>query len=142
MDQFLKSDIVRHFQELQKNFLQCFYGETINCDWVRNPFSCSTSPLTGKTMEKFIELSKDGNLKLLFTNQLPSKFWINIHNAYPTLARKALKKLLAFATTYLCETGFSHSVSAKTKHRSRLAKRICIFSCIADVPAQKILGGQ
>ena len=66
-------------------------------------------------MEKIIELSSDGNLKLQFTNQPLSKFWINVQNAYTTLAREALKKLLAFATTYLCETGFSHYVLTKTK---------------------------
>ena len=61
-------------------------------------------------MEEFIDFSSDGNLKLQFTNQPPSKFWINVQNAYTTLAREALKKLLAFATTYLCETGFLHYV--------------------------------
>ena len=65
--------------------------------------------------EEFIELSSDDNFKLQFTNQPPSKFWINVQNAYTTLARKALKKLLAFATTYLREIGFSHYVLTKNK---------------------------
>ena len=90
-----------------------------NCDWVRNPFSCSTAPFTGKTMEEFIELSSDGNLKLQFTSHLSSKFWLSVQE-YPTLAREALKKLLPFSTTYLCETGFSRYVSTKIKYRNRL----------------------
>ena len=72
-------------------------------------------------MEEFIELSSDANLKLQFIKQLPSKFWINVQNAYTTLARKALKKLLAFATTYLCETG-SHTMCQKL---SRLIEQGC-----------------
>ena len=71
-------------------------------------------------MEKFIQLSSNGNLKLQFTNQPPRKFWINVQNLYPTLAREALKKLLPFATAYLCETEFSHYVLSKTKYTSRL----------------------
>ena len=66
-------------------------------------------------MEEFIELSSDDNLKLQFTNQPLSKFWINIQNAYTTLAREFLNKFLAFATTYLCAKGFSHYVLTKTK---------------------------
>ena len=91
-----------------------------NCTWVRNPFSCSTAPFTGKTMEKFIELSSDCNLKLQFTSHILSKFWLSLQKEYPTLAREALKKLLPFATTHLCETGFSRYVSTKTKYRNRL----------------------
>ena len=91
-----------------------------NYDWVRNPFSCSTAPFTGKIMEEFIELSSDGNLKLQFTSHLSSKFWLSVQKEYPTLAREALKKLLPFATIYLCETGFSRYVSTKTKYRNRL----------------------
>ena len=61
------------------------------------------------------------NLKLHFTSQLPSKFWINVQNVFPTLAREAQKKHLPFATTCRRETGFSHYISTKTKYRSRLA---------------------
>ena len=69
MDQFVKCHVVRHLQELKKIFLQHFPEETITCDWVCNLFSCLTAPFTGKTMEKIIELSSDGNLKLQFINQ-------------------------------------------------------------------------
>ena len=60
------------------------------------------------------------NLKLQFTKQPTSKFWINVSNTFFTLAREAQKKRLPFAAIYRCETGFSYYVSTKTKHRSRL----------------------
>ena len=78
IDQSVKSDIVRHLQELQNSFLLYFPKGMFNCDWVRNPFSCSTARFTGKTMEEFIELSSDGNLKLQFTSHLSSKFWLSV----------------------------------------------------------------
>ena len=71
-------------------------------------------------LEDFIELSSDGNLKLQFASHLSSKFWLSVQKEYPTLAREALKKLLPFATTYLCETGSSRYVSTKTKYGNRL----------------------
>jgi len=40
--------------------------------------------------------------------------------AYPVLAKQALRVLMAFATTYLCEAGFSALTAVKTKYRQRL----------------------
>ena len=71
-------------------------------------------------MEEAIELSSDGNLQLQFASHLSCKFWLSVQKEYPTLASSALKKLLPFATTYLCEIGFSRYVSTKTKYRNRL----------------------
>lgn len=39
---------------------------------------------------------------------------------YPELAREALKLLVPFATSYLCELTFSSMVNIKTKKRNRL----------------------
>ena len=39
---------------------------------------------------------------------------------FPQLAESALNILVPFATTYLCESGFSTLVSIKTKPRNRL----------------------
>ena len=74
MEKFMKSNIVLHLQELKKTFLKFFSEAKINGNWVCNPFSCPTAPVTGKTMVEFIKLSSNGNLKLHFTNQPPSKF--------------------------------------------------------------------
>ena len=34
-------------------------------------------------------------------------FWIKVKAEYPEIATKALKSLLPFPTSYLCEAGFS-----------------------------------
>ena len=39
---------------------------------------------------------------------------------FPQLVKSALKILVSFATTHLCETGFSTLVSIKTEARNRL----------------------
>ena len=72
MDQFGKNDIVQQLQELQETFFRYFPEETTNCNWVRTHSVVRVL----HSSEKSIELSSDGNLKLQFTNQSPSKFWI------------------------------------------------------------------
>jgi len=47
-------------------------------------------------------------------------FWMKVLPEYPDLAIKALKTLLPFPTSYLCESGFSVMAATKTKSRNRL----------------------
>jgi len=48
------------------------------------------------------------------------EFWCSSKDEYPQLSQKAVFAFLLFATTYMCETGFSTYVSTKTKYRNRL----------------------
>jgi len=66
-------------------------------------------------------LYSDKGLEQIFnSNKNISKFWIKIQYEYPTLTEKALKKLIPFSTTYLCEVGFSTMSTIKTKSRNKL----------------------
>jgi len=47
-------------------------------------------------------------------------FWMKVLPEYPDLAKKALKTLLPFPTSCLCESGFSVMAATKTKPRNRL----------------------
>lgn len=49
------------------------------------------------------------------------------------MSQKAVKILIPFATTYLCETGFSALAAIKSKYRSRLniAKEVRV--AISDI---------
>ena len=82
-------------------------------------------------MEKFIELSSD--VEVGIHESTLSKFWMNVQNAYPTLAREVLKKLLPVVITYLCKTAFLHYVSTKTKYRSRLDAEADVYIQLSSI---------
>ena len=85
--------------------------DTSDYEWIRNPFgNNSTSTLSTADQEQLIDLSCDGSLK----------FWLQDKDEYPALSTKAIDILLRFATSYLCESGFSSVTVLKTKCRSRL----------------------
>ncbi|XP_060858935.1 zinc finger MYM-type protein 6-like [Metopolophium dirhodum] len=93
-----------------------------NCNWVINPFVQSDQNILSLTNEeKLIELSADVGLHEIFrSNKNIGQFWIKVQNEYPSLAEEALKLLIPFSTTYLCENGFSTLTTIKNKTRNRL----------------------
>lgn len=91
-----------------------------NYNWVINPFVISEQSILSLTNEEeLIELSSDVSLHENFKSYKNiSKFWISIQSKYPSLAEKALKVLIPFLTTYLCEHGFSTMTAVKSKTRN------------------------
>ena len=91
---------------------------------MRNPFSIETSEMpkdfTVGEQESLIELSCDETLKSAFRRQSLINFWIKQHSEYPALSDKAVRVLIPFATTYICEKGFSSLACIKTKYRNRM----------------------
>lgn len=61
-----------------------------------------------------------GGLKRLFETSTLPLLWIKVMVEYPEIATTALKTLLPFPTSYLCEAGLSAVTATKTKLRSRL----------------------
>ena len=104
-------------------------------DWIRNPFlDLSVTNLSNFHLceeEELASLSSDRGLKLKYA-QLPlDTFWISVMEEYPTLSKKAIKVLLQFSTSYLCELGFSYLSNIKNKKRERLKNteeelRVCL----------------
>lgn len=92
--------------------------------WVANPFlPLKDIDLTLNEQEELIEISSDPQLEV-FKIQCDNiaSFWIKLLDEYQTLSQKALKILLPFNSTYLCETAFSTLNVIKNKHRNSLLK--------------------
>ena len=60
------------------------------------------------------------SVKDAFQNMELEEFWTHVRGTYPLLATIALRILVQFSSTYLCETGFSAHVHLKTKPRNKL----------------------
>jgi hypothetical protein len=78
-------------------------------DWIRQPFSAppeETQHLPLTAQEELAELSSDRALQLVFLNKDMCDFWLTVKNVYPVVAELAIRVLLPFATSYLCESAF------------------------------------
>lgn len=114
--------LVQHLSTLSTHFDKYFPENLDQYDWIRDPFHSTPSPSVLSIVEEehLLELSCDTSLKLRFEKDNIIQFWSNVFQEYPTLSTTALKILLPFATSYLCETGFSAVAVIKSKYRSQI----------------------
>ena len=99
----------------------------MGCD----PFKCEIGNIPEKPpglAEAILELQSNIEARILFESKAnPSSFWLSkAAKAFKIAHEEAEKKLLPFATTYLCEQGFSTLMNIKTKNRNRLNAQDCI----------------
>lgn len=132
--------MIQSLHNLEEKLLSYFpelHTETDNGHrWILNPFldmSVQQADLSMKMKETLIDLSADGMLKMEFNSQEIDVFWMKRKEEYPELAREALKLLVPFATSYLCELAFSSMVNIKTKKRNRLQLENDLIVCISKM---------
>ena len=90
--------------------------------WINNPFiqDINSCNLDAHEKESLIDLGCDSTLLFRFKNESLTTFWISQEDKYTSLGFKALKLLVVFSTSYLCEKSFSALILIKTKQRNRL----------------------
>ncbi|XP_042241175.1 protein ZBED8-like, partial [Homarus americanus] len=112
--------------------------------WVVNPFNCKLVDVPEEPeglAEALLELRSNSEARMEFQNKADlSSFWISrAAKAFKIAHVEATKMLLPFATTYLCEQGFSTIVKLKTKYRNRLdpedSIQVAVTSKISDFDA-------
>ena len=103
--------------------------------WVINPFGKNndTTNLSTEEEEQLIELQNNCFYRSSFSEENLHDFWLSIVKTYPLLRIKAIKILLPFASSWLCEFGFSALTEIKSKKRQRLLAiddemRVCLTS--------------
>ena len=120
---FLKRDICEHLETLQNSFKGYFYLDGMKVEpWIHNPFLSDINCIEDVDIAKdeLIDLRTKNLLQLEFNSKSLGEFWCSLREAYPRLVKRAMEALIPFATTYLCESGFSALVTMKTKTRNRL----------------------
>lgn len=120
----VKKLIEEHLQGLKSQMSDYFPSPDVQFTWIENPFAnlCegAVTSLSANEQDSLIDLSCDSALKLTFSQKSLTDFWIHTLSEYPDLSDKALRFLMPFPTTYLCEAGFSALVALKTKYRNKL----------------------
>ncbi|XP_032742843.1 protein ZBED8-like [Rattus rattus] len=86
----------------------------------RNPFTVRAEDVPETAQDEFIELTNSDVARADFSTMPVTQFWVKCLQSYPILSEMVLRLLLPFATTSLCETGFSSLLVIKSKYRSRL----------------------
>lgn len=122
-------------QQLCDYFPEEIQNSYDSCRWILNPFladSFQHAEIPINMKEQLIEISSDGMLKLQFFSQNPDEFWTTKMQEYPQLANEAVKCLVPFVTSYLCELSFSSMTAIKTKVRNRLVLENDIIVCVSN----------
>lgn len=125
-----------HLTSLSEHFSSYFSDVTTDAwDWVRDPFApaATKSGLTGKAEEELLVLSCDRTLKARFQQVAHANFWPFHSHEYPELTAEAMRILLPFPTTYLCESSFSTLTAMKTKYRARLHVENDLRVCLSSI---------
>jgi len=119
----MRDIIIRHLDTLAAEFRSYFDNSPLPVPWLKDPFNTKIDPSTEEA-EELTNFQVSSATKIVYKNKenFPD-FWLSVHESYPILSRKASDILVQFATTYLCEAGFSNLVLIKTKSRSRLNVR-------------------
>jgi zinc finger BED domain-containing protein 5/7/8/9 len=123
MDNEVSENMKKHMVDMRQQLTKYFPENDHNeqNDWIHDPFKNDIAlHLPNVDQEKLLELSCDSTLKSEFKSRLLIEFWLCALKEYPNLATRAITVLIPFATTYLCERGFSTLTNMKTKYRNKL----------------------
>ncbi|KAI6659533.1 Protein ZBED8-like [Oopsacas minuta] len=121
-DQSIGALVKAHLSAMRNEF-QTYFPDLSDLDMkmIRNPFRCDVSSIPDRVQEEFVELVNDSIARDQFETLALTKFWCEMSLIYPNVADRAVKILLMFPSTYLCEQGFSALLLIKNKFRARLS---------------------
>ncbi|KAF7644373.1 hypothetical protein LDENG_00223080 [Lucifuga dentata] len=135
-----------HLDKLKDEFHSYFpnTAETsTTLNWIRNPFMVQSAIIPVRLQESLADVSTDEGLKVKFSATTLTQFCCDAGREYPDLAEQAIKELLPFGSTYLCEVTFSAMAHIKTKQRNRLDLEKSLITAVATVSPRltKLMSG-
>ncbi|XP_068204648.1 protein FAM200C-like [Palaemon carinicauda] len=118
----LSKEIMDHLSHLDDEFRRYFPDlSPQHAELAKNSFLCQVDDVLEDAQDEFIELLHDSTAKNVFQSNILSSFWCSMTESYPNIGDLAVRVLLPFASTYLCESGVSSSLAIKTKSRNKLS---------------------
>ena len=119
----LKTQIITRLFDLKEEFIKYFHDIDEKREawkFIRNPFQCEVDEIFDEAQEKFLELKFKFTAKDNFKELELEAFWLKYLPVYPLISTQALRVLVMFGSTYLCEAAFFTLVAIKTKYRNKL----------------------
>ena len=120
----VSSVILEQLHTLRKNFEKYIPENINNYVWIENPFTANVADFdvgfVSGFQEQLIDLKNDLSLQLSFRELSLPKCWYQVANEHPILYEEALKIIISFPSSYLCEMRFSALAFIKDKCRNRL----------------------
>ena len=124
LEENVKAEVSQHLEALRESFDGYFSpGDLEEPEtWIVNPFAFKLEKMGDEDegKEHLIEMQASQSMKLLYESSSLETFWCSVQTGYPALAKRALQVLFPFATTWLCESGFSSLIYLKNKYRNTL----------------------
>ncbi|XP_078504354.1 SCAN domain-containing protein 3-like [Lissotriton helveticus] len=130
--------ITNHLTSLRGG-LEKYFPEDIDHDkdWVFQPFLVDAGThLPVHLQEDLIEVQSDRVLEMQFSKIPLAEFWLKMSEEHSCLSKIAVKTILPFSSSYLCEIGFSALAVLKTKYRSRLEVEHNLRMAVAKIHPQ------
>uniref|UniRef100_K7GAS4 HAT C-terminal dimerisation domain-containing protein n=1 Tax=Pelodiscus sinensis TaxID=13735 RepID=K7GAS4_PELSI len=118
----VKNKIVFRLDCLADEFI-CYFPNNFSGNPIhklRNPFNVDVDSLPEVLQEQALKIKYDSSAKDNFENASLEEFRIKYFPMYSKVGEEALRIILSFSSTYLCEKSFSSLVILKTKQRNRL----------------------
>uniref|UniRef100_K7F2N2 HAT C-terminal dimerisation domain-containing protein n=1 Tax=Pelodiscus sinensis TaxID=13735 RepID=K7F2N2_PELSI len=106
----IRTHILDNLWKLQDKFQRYFLEVDRTRDglsFIGNPFTTDVNSVPGELQEEFLELKNDFAAQDMYQQSTLEKLWASVAESYPNLSAHAVRFLLPFASTYMCETGFS-----------------------------------
>jgi hypothetical protein len=120
----LMKSIMEHLTSLIDEFQKYFPPITTEkeqlINMTKDPFLQNAEQVPEEFQEEFLELINNSSMKDEFRRTAVENFWIFAGTLYPKTSHAALKILIPFSSTYLCESGFSSMLTIKSEKRNRL----------------------
>ena len=113
--------MIKHLAILCEEFSRYFPQLPIESfTLVRDSFEMNVGDVPEIFKDEFIEMLNDSLAKKRYQTLPLIEFWVSLIEMYPLISESALRTLIPFPTTYLCENAFSTLMTIKTKKRNRL----------------------
>ena len=119
----IKQEISEHLRSLEKEFQRYFPDlDQGFATFPRNSFSpvMDIATVPEEVQDELLDLRNDSASREMFMEKSLSQFLCTMLRSYLKLLTEALHVIVPFASTYICETGFSVLAHIKSKARNQL----------------------